>query len=114
MILALLLAASTLLTGACRDNKSGSETRGRSSPKPLPRQPELRAEDFDPKPDTPPALKISGERAYQNLKDFVALGPRYLGSDGHAKAEQFILSHLEGAQIEQDKFTVDTAAAALR
>ncbi len=73
-------------------------------------QPELRAEDFDPKPDTPPALKISGQKAYQNLKEFVALGPRFLGSSGHAKAEQFILSHLDGAQIEQDKFNVQTAA----
>ena len=33
-----------------------------------------------------------------------------MGSTGHAKAEQFILSHLEGAQVEQDKFTADTAA----
>ena len=40
----------------------------------------------------------------------MALGPRYLGSAGHAKAEQFILSHLDGAQIEQDKFTAETAA----
>ena len=70
----------------------------------------MRAEDFDPKPETPAALKISGETAYQNLKEFVALGPRYLGSSGHAKAEQFILSHLDGAQIEEDKFNVQTAA----
>jgi Zn-dependent M28 family amino/carboxypeptidase len=39
----------------------------------------------------------------------VALGPRPLGSPGHAKAEQFILNHLDGAQIEQDKFTAQTA-----
>lgn len=55
-------------------------------------------------------MKISGQRAYQTLKDFVALGPRYLGSEGHAKAEHFILSRLEGAQIEQDKFIAQTAA----
>jgi Zn-dependent M28 family amino/carboxypeptidase len=49
-------------------------------------------------------------KAYQTLKDFVALGPRYLGSPGHAKAEQFILSRLQGAQVDQDKFDVDTSA----
>jgi Zn-dependent M28 family amino/carboxypeptidase len=33
-----------------------------------------------------------------------------LGSSGHAKAEQFIVAHLDGAQIEQDRFNVQTAA----
>jgi hypothetical protein len=108
MILALLLAASTLLTAGCREAKSGpGETAAQAS---TTQKTALRAEDFDPKPETPAALKISGETAYQNLKEFVALGPRYLGSSGHAKAEQFILSHLDGAQIEEDKFNVQTAA----
>jgi glutaminyl-peptide cyclotransferase len=108
MILAILVAASTLLTGACRDSQPNSQTA--SAQTQTVRRPDPSPTDFDPKPDTPPALKISGERAYQNLKDFVALGPRPLGSDGHAKAEQFILSHLDGAQIDQDKFTTQTAA----
>jgi Zn-dependent M28 family amino/carboxypeptidase len=106
-ILAALLTAVALLAGACRETKSAPETVSAQSARP-----ELRAEDFDPKPDTPPALKVSGERAYQNLKDFVALGPRPLASAGHAKAEQFILAHLDGAQIEQDKFNAQTAAGA--
>jgi Zn-dependent M28 family amino/carboxypeptidase len=111
MVLALLLAASNLLTGACRDNKTGGDTApAQSQTAQQPQQPEPRAADFDPTPETPPALKVSGEKAYRNLKDFVALGPRFLGSNGHAKAEQFIVSHLDGAQIEQDKFNVDTAA----
>jgi Zn-dependent M28 family amino/carboxypeptidase len=107
MILALLLATSTLFAGACHDTKTGGDATAASQ---TAQQPQLVAGDFDPKPDTPPALKISGQRAYQNLKDFVALGPRFLGSSGHAKAEQFILSHLDGAQIEQDKFNAQTAA----
>lgn len=107
VILTVLVVAATLLTGDCRETKAGSESVAAQTQQ---SRPELHAEDFDPKPDTPAALKISGERAYQNLKDFVALGPRPLGSTGHAKAEQFILAHLDGAQIEQDKFTVQTAA----
>jgi len=108
MILALLLAASTLLTAGCRAAKNGSgETAAQASTM---QKTALRAEDFDPKPETPAALKISGEKAYQNLREFVALGPRYLGGSGHAKTEQFILGRLEGAQIEEDKFNVQTAA----
>jgi Zn-dependent M28 family amino/carboxypeptidase len=108
MFLALLVAVSTLLTGGCRDDK-GSTGSAAAQTQVAPR-PELRAEDFDPRPDAPAARKISGQRAYQTLKDFVALGPRPLGSEGHGKAEQFILAHLEGAQVEQDKFNAQTAA----
>ncbi len=108
MILAALLAASTLLTGSCRNSKPTAETVAQTQ---TATRPEQSAADFDPKPDTPPALKVSGERAFQLLKSFVDLGPRYLGSEGHAKAEQFIVSHLQGAQIEQDRFNVQTAAA---
>ena len=95
-----LLLAATLFPAGCR--QSPSSAGAAASPAPP------RAEDFDPAPSTPPALSISGERAYKILKDFVALGPRYLGSPGHAKAEQYIVGHLEGAQVEQDKFTAQT------
>jgi len=77
--------------------------------------PGFRAEDLDPKPLTPPPSSISGERAFQTLKDFVALGPRYSTSPGHAKAEQFIVSRLKAAgapTIEEDKFTAQTPAGA--
>jgi len=112
VLLALLLAAIALPAGSCRQSTPAADSANQSAaaqPQPIP-APVFRAEDFDPTPQTPPALKLSGANAYQNLKDFVALGPRFLGSPGHAKAEQFIVSHLEGAQVEQDKFTVQTAA----
>jgi len=97
----IVLLISMLLAAGCRQSGStpGAAAASQTSFS------QLRPEDFDPTPNTPPALPISGEKAYKSLKEFVALGPRYLGSPGHAKAEQFILSHLEGAQIEQDKFT---------
>lgn len=108
MIVTMLLAVSTLLTGACRDAKTSTD--GARTQTQAAQRPEPNSVDFDPRPETPPAMKISGERAFQNLKDFVALGPRPLGSAGHAKAEQFIVSHLEGGQIEQDRFSALTAA----
>jgi len=107
-ILALLMAACTLLNGGCHEARTGEQTASVQAQ--TARQPELAPQDYDPKPDTPAALKISGKNAYQNLKDFVALGPRPLGSDGHTRAEQFIVGHLEGVQVEQDKFSTQTAA----
>ena len=103
---AALLSISMLLAAGCRQSNSTREAAAASQTG----FSQLRPEDFDPKPNTPPALPISGERAYKTLKDFVALGPRYPGSPGHAKAEQFILGHLQGPQIEQDKFTAQTPA----
>ena len=40
----------------------------------------------------------------------MALGPRFLGSSGHAKAEAVHPRPPGGAQVEQDKFNVQTAA----
>jgi Zn-dependent M28 family amino/carboxypeptidase len=42
------------------------------------------------------------------VKEFVAIGSRKPGSPGHAKAEQFILSHLSGDNVEVDSFTANT------
>lgn len=109
-LLLLLLAASVLIAGSCHQSTPAFSSASAQSPASQPQAPAPHAEDFDPTPQSPAALKISGQKAYQTLKDFVALGPRFLGSPGHAKAEQFILNHLEGAQVEQDKFTAQTAA----
>jgi glutaminyl-peptide cyclotransferase len=104
VILAALAAVCLLFAAGCRQSPAPAASAQTV------RTPQYRAADFDPTPQTPPALQVSGERAYQTLKQFVALGPRYLGSPGHARAQQFILSHLNGVQVEQDKFTVQTAA----
>jgi hypothetical protein len=108
LILSALLIASTLLTGACRNQSSPEATAAAASQ--AASTPAPQAADFDPKPDTPAALRLSGDRAFDLLKQFVALGPRYLGSAGHERAEQFIVSHLEGAQVEQDRFNAQTVA----
>ena len=99
-----------LPAGSCRQSNPAADSASQAAAQPQPiAPPQFNAEDFDPTPQTPPALKVSGEKAFHNLKDFVALGPRYLGSPGHAKAEHFILTHLEGAaEIEQDQFTAQT------
>jgi len=55
-----------------------------------------------------PKLDINGNHAMQYLKEIVAIGSRPVGSPGHAKLEQYILSHLKGVDVEQDKFTAQT------
>jgi Zn-dependent M28 family amino/carboxypeptidase len=55
-----------------------------------------------PKPD------INGNHVMQYVKEVVAIGSRPVGSPGHAKTEQYILSHLKGVDVEQDKFTAQT------
>jgi glutaminyl-peptide cyclotransferase len=108
-LLAGLLAACALLTSGCRQTPAPSQA---SAAAPQNRFADVRAADFDPTPQTLPALPVSGDKAYKNLKDFVALGPRYLGSPGHARAEQFIISNIEryDKAVEEDKFTAQTPA----
>ena len=59
---------------------------------------------------TEPAPKINPTRAFQYVKDYVAIGSRKPGSPGHDKAEQFIKSHLAGDSVEVDSFTANTPA----
>ncbi len=55
-----------------------------------------------PKPD------MNGNHVMQYVKEIVAIGSRPVGSAGHAKLEQYILSKLKGVDVEQDKFTAQT------
>src|SRR5208283_833452 len=60
------------------------------------------ADSSAPKPD------INGNHVMQYVKEVVAIGSRPVGSSGHAKLEQYILSKLKGVDVEQDKFTAQT------
>ena len=53
---------------------------------------------------------MNATRAFQYVKEFVAIGSRAPGSPGHAKAEQYIKSHLAGDTVEVDSFTAKTPA----
>ncbi|HKF46527.1 MAG TPA: M28 family peptidase [Terracidiphilus sp.] len=54
------------------------------------------------------AQHFNGERAWQYAKEFVAVGPRWPTSPGHAKAEAFLKQHFAHDQLEEDTFTPDT------
>ncbi|HUD57214.1 MAG TPA: M28 family peptidase [Terracidiphilus sp.] len=59
-------------------------------------------------PSTGSGQVFNGERAYEYARDFVAIGPRWPTSPGHAKAETFLRAHFQHDQLEEDAFTADT------
>jgi glutaminyl-peptide cyclotransferase len=59
-------------------------------------------------PDSGPPPTFDADRAMQYVKDIVRFGPRPLGSANHKKVEEYIKSHLNGDQVEDDAFTANT------
>ncbi len=60
---------------------------------------------------TPPPLPhFDGERALDYTRDFVATGPRWLGSNGHAKAQAFLERQFAKDELVKDGFTASTPA----
>jgi Zn-dependent M28 family amino/carboxypeptidase len=57
--------------------------------------------------------QFDGARALKYAADFVAIGPRWSTSPGHAKAEEFIKKQFEHDQLEADHFTPTTPAGLL-
>src|SRR5215472_15375186 len=47
-----------------------------------------------PPTPTEAASKINPSRAFQYVREYISIGSRKPGSPGHAKAEQYIKSHL--------------------
>lgn len=65
-------------------------------------------------PDTSPtAPTINAARAMGYLKEIVAFGPRPIGSRNHERLEDYILAHLKGDDVEDDRFMADTPAGKL-
>lgn len=54
-------------------------------------------------------LSFNEIRAMRYVKEIVAFGPRPIGSENHKKVENYIESHLKGADVENDVFTIDTS-----
>ncbi len=61
-------------------------------------------------PETKAAPQVNPEKAMQHTRQVVEFGPRYLGSAGHKKTEEFLRSHLKLDNLEEDAFTDSTPA----
>ncbi len=100
----LLLLAVTLV--AC-DHEKGASAAGIAPPEQT-APAELALPKLSLPPDTGPPPAIDSARAFQYVKEIVALGPRPIGSANHKKVENYILAHLKGDTVEEDSFTADT------
>jgi len=93
----------------CTQQHSAPATASANEPKPA-----ITSEAPQPTsaeaPSTPsqPVQQVNAARAFQYVKEFVSIGSRPPGSPGHAKAEQYILSKLNGDNVEVDSFTATT------
>src|SRR3954463_12457612 len=56
------------------------------------------------------APHVDPNRAFQYVKEIVAIGPRAPGSAGHKKIESYIKGHLKGDTVENDSFSTKTPA----
>ncbi len=57
--------------------------------------------------------QFDGAKALAYTREFVAIGPRWIGSPGHAKAEAFIKAQFRHDDLEEDTFTASTPAGPL-
>lgn len=103
-VLVALVVGSMLLWSACKNDQPKPET------KPMQQPVAVNAADYDPLANEAPAPKVNGKQAFQYAGEIVKFGPRPIGSEAHRKVEDYIKSHLQGTEIEEDKFTANTAA----
>jgi hypothetical protein len=54
--------------------------------------------------------QFNGKGALQFTREVTAFGPRWVGSPGHSKAENFLRTQLKGADLEEDAFPATTPA----
>jgi len=97
------------VTVSCSKPNADTASASASEAKPAATADAPQAEAIDtPTAPTQPAPRINANRAFQYVKEYVAIGSRTPGSPGHAKAEQYIKSHLAGDTVEVDSFTAKT------
>jgi Zn-dependent M28 family amino/carboxypeptidase len=58
----------------------------------------------------PTSDTFNGARALEYTRQFVSIGPRWVGSPGHAKAEAFLKKQFAKDNLEEDTFTSNTPA----
>lgn len=64
-------------------------------------------------PDTAAPPHVDAAKAMDYARQVVNFGPRYIGSPGHKKTEQFLRARLKGDDLEEDSFTTSTPAGNL-
>lgn len=57
-----------------------------------------------------PTIQFNGQRAYEYARQFVACGPRWIGSPGHVCAEEFLKKQFAKDNLQEDTFMTNTPA----
>jgi Zn-dependent M28 family amino/carboxypeptidase len=96
----------TIVVGCNRD-KTNSAPQGQAASAPSPEKPLSLAPVTEP---AGPPMQIDSARAWQYVKEIVALGPRWDGSKGQERMGAYIHSKLKDDQVEEDAFVADTPA----
>ncbi|MFB3915477.1 MAG: M28 family peptidase [Terriglobales bacterium] len=118
---AAVAAIALLMLCACTQEKPGNGpkaaapllTSTSASAPSVPASPsETRASATPVKAEAAAAPRFNSGRAMQYVKTVVAIGPRYVGSPGHAKMEALLRSHLKADRLEEDAFTASTPLGA--
>ncbi len=61
----------------------------------------------------PAQQHFNGAKAMEYAREFVAIGPRWPTSPGHARAEQFLRDAFKHDRLEEDTFTANTPIGAV-
>ena len=59
-------------------------------------------------PSTRSGQAFDGAKAFEYAREFAGIGPRWVTSQGHAKAENYLRAHFQHDQVEEDAFMADT------
>jgi hypothetical protein len=104
-----VLAALVVGLGSvgCNRDKPQAATEGSAANTPTPQKPVNLAPGTEP---AGPAMHIDSARAWQYVKEIVALGPRWDGSKGQERMGAYIRAKLATDQVEEDAFVADTPA----
>jgi len=98
-IFGLAALLGTLALGACSGNQAATGQASAGA-----------AAAAKPEDAAPPAVStggFDGQRAYRHVADLVAIGPRSAGTEGGRRAQEYIVSQLQGfgCAVEQAAFT---------
>lgn len=104
-----VLAVLTLVLGCNQDktNKTNSAAQGQVASAPSPQKAPNLAPVTEP---AGPPMHIDSARAWQYVKEIVALGPRWDGSKGQERMGAYIHAKLKDDHVEEDTFVADTPA----
>jgi Zn-dependent M28 family amino/carboxypeptidase len=59
-------------------------------------------------PSTRSGQVFDGAKAFEYAREFAGIGPRWVTSQGHTKAENYLRAHFQHDQVEEDAFMADT------